>query len=191
MDYIKIKTEMENAKKAIEGSSLSEEEKQSALSKLMDKIIENNSEKGGKPMNKPTSRKSPKKTVKKYDDSTIQVDSEKDELVNSLSRSEHNILYKMEKALDQALYLIKKAEEEKEIKGLTPTQISKILKEVFKINKSHHAISMALMKAVTYTDRNKIVVRGSPAYKYIIMHKGEEYLKKTIKEIEESNQEKI
>ncbi len=181
-----LKEELKKAGNIIKDAKLPEELQKIAFSRMMDDILghsqplknrtKSNKKKGYKNRN-PKGENEEAKKLKE----------ESDLIIDSLSRSTHSIIYKLVSALDQSLFILQIAEKEKSIRGLTPGQISTILKSVFKIMKTQAAVSMALMKAVEYTDKKKIKLGGTFAYKYEIMHKGEDYIDKKIGKIKEED----
>lgn len=191
MDTKRIKEigeELREARIAVESAGLPEQYRKDAFNELMKKIIHG----GGEIIQKRQASISGKRrnskiktTSKNVKDETEKIESEIERLVEILSRTKHSVVYKLESAIEQSLYLLKIAEEEGKISGLTPTQISKVLRDVFRINKSPNAISMAMLKAVDYADRKKITAYGVAAYRYQIMHKGEEFIKERLKEMKE------
>ena len=185
MDFERIKIELEKAKTSLENAKLSGEEKKIIFSKITDKILENESLTHTIKSEKKKSHKKIK-IIKGENETRKRLKEEEDNLVKMLSRSKYSIIYKLESALNQSFFLLKIAEE-KNVKGLTPGQISNILKEVFKIKKSQAAVSMALMKATEYADRKKINLGGTFAYKYEIMKRGEDYINKKLNGLRKSD----
>ncbi|MEK6833024.1 MAG: hypothetical protein AABY32_03165 [Nanoarchaeota archaeon] len=178
----KLTEELKKAKEIIENAKLPEEFQKIAFSKMMDHLLGSN-----EPMKKerfPDKRRPPKKHISKVENEDAKkLQGENELIISSLSRSKYSIIYKLESALDQSLFLLQIAEKEKKIKGLTPGQISTILKDVFKIMKTPSSVSMSLMKATEYADRKKINLGGTFAYKYEIMHKGEEYINERVEKL--------
>ncbi|MDD5178016.1 MAG: hypothetical protein PHT54_01900 [Candidatus Nanoarchaeia archaeon] len=100
-----------------------------------------------------------------------------DKLTDIIDSTSYPLMYKLNRALDLALYILYIAKNEHDEDGLTPSQVSKILSIKFRIPASPNSISMALMKAGNLVDRRTVNTMGGAAYKYRIMHAGEEYLK--------------
>lgn len=186
MDLKNIKEDLEKAKSAIEDAKLPKELEKIAFSKIMDKILE---EAPSKKKRKPIKTHSYKngKRKKSENEEKNKLEQEKQDIIDSLSRSKYPLIYKLESALDLSLFVLKIVEEEKEIRGLTTGQIFAVLKDTFKIVKSHAAIGMALMEANIYTDRTKVNLGGTFTYKYELMQKGEDYINSVIKKIQQEN----
>lgn len=103
-----------------------------------------------------------------------------DKIVSSeIDLSEYNYIYKLS-GLPLFLTVLKIALEKFKIDGLTPPEISKILKIKFRISKGVSAenVSMVLSKASECVDR--VPNPRGRGYLYRIMHAGEERLKKEI-----------
>ena len=103
-------------------------------------------------------------------------------ICSELNRTKYPKMYHLKKALDRSLYILQIAREDFNVGGLLPLQISKILNTVFRIKTSAAAVNMALGKATSYVDRKPIKVQGGQGYKYILMHEGEKYVGKTLKD---------
>ena len=106
-------------------------------------------------------------------------------ICSSINRTEFPKMYKLHKALDRALYVLKIVRENLNIKGLLSLQISKILNSVFRLKTTAASINMALGEAKTYVDRKPIKVQGGQGYQYFLMHDGEEYLKGVLENAED------
>ncbi len=108
----------------------------------------------------------------------------KRELAEKINRTEHSDIHNLKRTLAQALYVLK-IMQDKDVNGLTPPEISYILKEVFKLKVSGETISMNLNRkeAQKYVDRNRIIVGKAVAYVYKLMKGGEDYLKEELKKI--------
>ena len=102
-------------------------------------------------------------------------------LSSEIDLSEYKYIYKLS-GLPLFLTVLKIALEKFNIDGLTPPEISKILKVKFRTSKAVSAenVSMALSKAGECVDRIRNP-RGR-GYLYRIMHAGEERLKEAISE---------
>jgi hypothetical protein len=74
-------------------------------------------------------------------------------LISSLSRTDHPEIGTASKALDRALHLLRIANTEHDIDGMTAPQIAKVLTDKFRQRVSRQAINQALDAAGTYVDR--------------------------------------
>ena len=107
-------------------------------------------------------------------------------IINNLNRSNYSDLNKLIKTLDKSLFILRTVKDDVGIDGLTPTEISTILGDKFRIKATSAAISMALSSASSYVDRIRVFIQGGPpAFKYKIMHEGEIYLNDLLKKINE------
>ncbi|MBI5803806.1 hypothetical protein HY450_01015 [Candidatus Pacearchaeota archaeon] len=106
----------------------------------------------------------------------------KRELAEKINRTEHPEIHDLQRTLAKSLYVLK-IMRDKKVDGLTPPEISYVLKEVFKIKISGELVSTNLNRkeAQKYVDRNRIVVGKAVAYKYKLMKGGEDYLKTELK----------
>lgn len=106
---------------------------------------------------------------------------EKDDIVkniiNKLNRTKYANITKFKKVLDRSLLVLKISQDEFNMGELTPPQIAKILTKKFRLKTSRQAVHMALESAGNLVDRTPL----GKAYKYSIMHPGEEHLNKIIK----------
>jgi hypothetical protein len=93
-------------------------------------------------------------------------------LINSVSRTDHPEIAKASRALDRALYLLRIAEREHGIDGMTAPQIAKVLTDKFRQRVSRQAINQALDAAGNYVDRTPT----SKGVFYRLMQPGEDYL---------------
>ena len=109
------------------------------------------------------------------------------DLMSKLDSTKHPVIYRFEKTLDRALYLLKAAKDDASIDGLFPKQISTVLLDKFRLKATPNAVSMALMKAGAYVDRQITQVGDGTAYGYRIMHPGEAYLATTIENLKKGN----
>ena len=97
-------------------------------------------------------------------------------IINNLNRSSYRDLHKLVKNLDKSLFILKIVKDDVGIDGLTPSEISAILNDKFRIKATNSAISMAL-SASSYVDRIRVSTQcGPPAFKYKIMPEGEVYI---------------
>ena len=103
-------------------------------------------------------------------------------LSSEIDLSEYEYIYKLS-GLPLFLTVLKIALEKFNIDGLTPPEISKILKVKFRTSKAVSAknVSMALSKAGECVDR--VPNPRGRGYLYRIMHAGEERLKEEISKI--------
>jgi len=106
-------------------------------------------------------------------------------ICSSINRTKFPKIYKLNKALDRALYVLKIVRETSNVEGLLPLQISKILNSVFRLKTTAASINMALGEAKTYVNRKPIKVQGGQGYQYFLMHDGEEYLRGILKNAED------
>jgi hypothetical protein len=97
-------------------------------------------------------------------------------LQNGINRTKYPLMFKLDKALDKALYLLSIAQKDFVVDGLVPSQIASLLTNNFRLKTTANAISMALMDAKTYVDRRPVTIRGGSGYVYFIMHDGETHL---------------
>jgi hypothetical protein len=93
-------------------------------------------------------------------------------LTNSVSRTDHPEVGQASRALDRALYLLRIAEGEHGIDGMTAPQIAKVLTDKFRRRVSRQAINQALDAAGDYVDRTPT----SNGVVYRLMQPGEDYL---------------
>lgn len=93
--------------------------------------------------------------------------------------SEHSYIYKMEPYV-QYLAVLKIALEKFEVDGLTPPEISTILREKFRILKIYNTISMAM---AGYTGRYVDRVRKGTGFAYRISRIGLDYVEQNIRQI--------
>lgn len=105
----------------------------------------------------------------------------KQELAEKINRTEHSEIHNLQRTLSKALYVLK-IMREKDEDGLTPPEISYILKEVFKIKVSGELVSTNLNRkeAQKFVDRSRIVVGKAVAYVYKLMKGGEDYLEEEL-----------
>lgn len=162
------------AKKAVE--ALEEPLKTEGFKTILAKLLES----GSKEKNEEKTKKTPiRQQVMGKDDKV-------DVIGSKVNRTKFSKMYKLKKALDKALYILKIARDVAGIEGLLALQISKILSSVFRIKTTSSAINMALGDAGTYVDRKPIKVQGGQGYEYVLMHEGEIYLDKKLKELKEN-----
>jgi len=93
-------------------------------------------------------------------------------LINSVSRTDHPEIGRANRALDRALYVLRIAEAEQKIDGMTAPQIAKVLTDKFRQRVSRQAINQALDAAGNYVDRTPT----SRGVVYRLMQPGEDYL---------------
>ncbi len=110
----------------------------------------------------------------------------KRELAEKINRTEFQEIHKLPSALSKSFYILK-IMRDKGKDGLTPPEISYILKEVFRIKASNQLVSVSLNKpeAHKYVDRNRIIIGKSVAYVYKLMKPGEEYLAGELKKLKD------
>jgi hypothetical protein len=94
-------------------------------------------------------------------------------LIAELNRTAHPEIMNASRNLDRALHLLRIAERDFGIKGLTAMQMAKVLTEKFRHATSHQAIRQALNTAGNYTD---YVPQAGGATVYRLMAPGERYL---------------
>ena len=115
------------------------------------------------------------------------IPSKKEDVVENITSSEidlseYNYIYKLS-GLPLFLTVLKIALEKFNVDGLTPPEISKILKIRFRISKAvgPKNVSMALLKAGEYVDR--VPNPRGRGFLYRVMYAGEERLKEEISKI--------
>jgi len=163
-----LKKLVAQAKEAVE--ELEEPLKSEGFKTILAKLLESNSKNEGQ-------EKSKKISIKQQ---SIGKDKDVENICFSINRTEFPKMYKLNKALDRSLYVLKIVREDLDIEGLLPLQISKILNSTFKLKTTAASINMALGNAKTYVDRKPVKVQGGQGYKYFLMHEGEEHLKKIL-----------
>lgn len=99
-------------------------------------------------------------------------------LMQSIDRTKYPLMFNLKTVLDRALYLLKIAKDDFEVDGLLSSQIATLLSDKFRLKTTQYSVSMALMNATKLVDRKPVVIRGAKAYIYLLMHEGEESLKK-------------
>jgi len=113
----------------------------------------------------------------------VQEDEEKDkEMIGKINRTTHEVIHKLKKNIDKALYVLKIMKDEG-YDGLNPSQINFILSEVFRVKSNVPAISMALINDKAYTSKLSVIYKGSKANEYKIMQAGIDYIEKAVTEI--------
>lgn len=163
-----LKDLTQKAKEAVE--SLPEPLKTEAFKIILSNMLES-SEKKEKIHQKTTVQKvMSKKGTKEMEDFS-----------SKINRTKHPDIYKLKKALDRSLYVLRLARDELEVDGLLPLQISRILSTVFRLKSTQAAVNMALAGASSYVDRKPLRVQGGQGYEYILMHEGEKYLEGILK----------
>ncbi len=93
-------------------------------------------------------------------------------LMSNLSRTDHPEIGQASKALDRALHMLRIAERDHGIDGLTAGQLAKVLTDKFRLRVSRQALNQALDAAGDYVDR---VPTGKGTI-YRVMEPGEQYL---------------
>jgi hypothetical protein len=96
------------------------------------------------------------------------------ELINSLDRTNHPEIAAATRSLDRALHLLRIAQHDHGIDGLTAPQIAKVLTDKFRHRVSRQAITQALNGAGNFVD---IAPQPTGAAIYRLMAPGEQYLK--------------
>ena len=165
-----VKEKLEEAQKAVE--NLQEPFKTMAFQKMLERIFNENSENNPSTIEKKEKTKTDKVNLTKVK----RIDPETQKMLETLNRTEYPEIKKLEKVKDLSLYVLR-IMEAKGFDSLTPSQVSDILIQIFRKPINKQAVSMALMKADEFTHRTKIVYRGSIAFKYKLMDKGETYIK--------------
>ncbi len=94
-------------------------------------------------------------------------------LINSLSRTDHPEITGAARSLDRALYLLRIAERNHGIDGLTASQIAKVLTDKFRHRVTRQSIGQALNGAGNLVD---FVPQTTGAAVYRLMAPGETYL---------------
>jgi hypothetical protein len=174
----------ENVRKAKEAvTSLEEPLKTEAFKKILDKLLEEGSiQKVSNKKKRSSSVKSNKSNKRIKEES----ESRKRNLASKINRTEHVEIHNLTNALTKSLYVLNMMKEKGE-DGLTPPEISFILKEIFREKVNPPTVSMALKDAHKYVDRDKIIIGHAVAYVYKIMKNGEDYLKNILKKISKEN----
>lgn len=101
-----------------------------------------------------------------------------DKIIKQLNRTKYPQISILKKVKDRSLMVLKIAQDEFEIDGLTPPQIAEILTKKFRLKTSRQAVHMAMEDAGALVDR---MPGSGKAYKYSLMAPGEQHLKKTLK----------
>jgi hypothetical protein len=199
MDIDNLPEKVKKAKEAVAG--LEEPLKTEAFKKILDKLLEPD-----RPYTYPANH--PQTTFSHHEDLPVktrkngsgkkrrindalnqsnaqkkeEADKRKRELADKINRTEYPKIHDLERTLAKALYVLK-IMQDKKVDGLTPPEISYILKEVFKIKISGELVSTNLNRkeAQKYVDRNRIVVGRAVAYVYKLMKGGEDYLETELK----------
>lgn len=117
----------------------------------------------------------------------VKIPSKKEDVVDKIisseiDLSEYNYIYRLS-GVPLFLTVLKIALEKFNVDGLTPPEISQILKVKFRISKAVGAknVSMILLRAGEYVDR--VPNPRGRGYLYRIMHAGEEMLKEAISKV--------
>src|SRR3989338_9685882 len=176
-----LKEKLEEAQKSVEG--LNEPFKTMAFEKILNQLIN-----GAKTDPKKSSAK-PQNKIKKQNKKgdKKRIDEETQEIISSLNRNEYPLIKYLEKSMDLSLYLLMEMQK-RGYDGLSPSQISEILNSVFRKNVKQPAIAMSLLKADEYTHRIPFIYQGGQSFKYKLMEKGEEYVKKIIGDIQRNSE---
>lgn len=164
MENTELKKKVQIAKDAVAGleEPLRTEGFKTILAKLLD---ENKLDEGTK-----------KNTIKSRERKIVENNIAEIELP-ALNRTEYPELYKLKNTLDKSLFILKIYQDKFDIDGLTPSQISKVLTETFRIKTSKESISMSLMNAKNEVHREKGIGKN---FIYKIMNGGEKILKEKI-----------
>jgi hypothetical protein len=93
-------------------------------------------------------------------------------LISSLDRTAYPQVTEADKLQDKALWLLRIANEDFSIDGLSAPEISKVLKDKFRLTYSRQGVMKALDKASRLVDRDT----GGAVVRYRIMAPGEAYL---------------
>ena len=108
----------------------------------------------------------------------------KDELVEQLLKdidsTKYPIINKLDKVLERSLLVIKIANDEFKVDGLTAPQVATVLTDKFRLKTTRQAVAMVLKDAGNYVNR----VPDGKAYKYKIMQPGDKHLAKIIEKKE-------
>lgn len=120
----------------------------------------------------PSTQPVKKKKATKKSTQQEREDSSLDDLVSAIDSTQHPGITSATKVLDRSLMILQIALTDHGKDGLTPSEISKILTEKFRVGTTRTAVSMALGNATTLVNR----VKDGPGYKYRIMAPGDEYL---------------
>lgn len=121
---------------------------------------------GNRSSRKPPSRKA---VLPRDDDSQDAADV----LIGGLNRTAHPEITGASLGLDRALGLLRVAEQEYDIDGMSAVQIAKVLTDKFRLRTTHQGIRQALNAAGDFVD---FVPQSSGAAIYRLMDAGEKYL---------------
>lgn len=108
----------------------------------------------------------------------------KRELAEKINRTEYSEIHDLKRTLTKVLYILE-IMRDKDVDGLTPPEISYILKEVFKIKISGELVSINLNRKESqkYVDRSRIIIGKAVAYVYKLMKGGEDHINEELKKI--------
>jgi len=192
MEIDNLPEKVKKAKDAV--ADLDEPLKTEAFKKILDKLLEPDIQQVqpdhsvhtsvNRSQTKAGKNKSSKKRKLNQSNAKLkeEVEKKKRELADKVNRAEHFEIHDLKKTLAKALYVLK-IMRDKEVDGLTPPEISYILKEVFKIKVSGESVSINLNRreAQRFVDRNRTIVGKAVAYVYKLMKGGEDYLEEELR----------
>lgn len=130
---------------------------------------------GKTPETKPQVESKRKKRPKTRKPSADTADKTIETLMKKINSTKYPQMKKLKGVKERSLLVLKIAKDSFKIDGLTPPQVAKILTEKFRISTTRQAVGMVLKDSGDLVDR---VPEGS-AYRYRIMHPGEEHLAKS------------
>lgn len=178
MEIEGLSEKVRKAKEAVEG--LEEPLKTEAFKKILDKLLEENYFSTKANSFKKRAKSGNMKPNKENKRVKEEAEARKRNLAVKINRTEHVEIHDLPNALTKSLYILQIMKEKGE-DGLTPPEISFLLKGTFREKVSQAAVSMALKDAHKYVDRDRITVGHAAAYMYKIMKAGEDYLKKILR----------
>src|SRR3989344_4006972 len=174
------KEKLEEIQKAVAGLE------EPLKSKVIDRLLEEAFNSGGSHKSEKQAKRERTPKIKKLQAKRSETIGEDDiadkKMIESISRTEHPEIHKLQTNIDRALFVLE-IMKEKNYDGLNPSQIRTILSDVFRIKSNLPAISMALINDKHYTEKGTVSYKGSRANKYRIMKAGEDYIKKKILKI--------
>ena len=152
-----------------------------AYERALDELLKKNESSKGSSVDKKKKATSKKKPVKNTSsNSKAKKPPKPDEVVqkaiDQIDSTKYPKIYKLEKAFDKSVYILKIAKEVLKIDGLGTTQIARILTDKFRIKTTAQSVDMAIKRSPDKV--NKI------GAKYQIMHAGEKHIASVLDGIE-------
>ena len=143
---------------------------EAAFNRAIDLLTNADSSNTNQNTREPKSRNKSSKTSQ--DKSKDQTGDQLENLVEMIDSTQHPGVLSAAKVLDRALMVLHIALNDHGIDGLTPSEISTVLTDKFRVSTSSAAVRMALGDATDLVNR----VSKGKGYSYRIMGPGEEYL---------------